>query len=539
MVSAYRTDALRDPTAELRELFAAHASLHDFAPQVTKHFSSVFSSDDAFAEIPSLDVRNPPEAHRDRSLVRFRAMVQDTSPSPGMYLRRNASGSLGGWGLHEDTPEDEGRNVDVSELRECNTVWAVSVPGETDWCLDELSGPCEQSSQRHTPTKSYKYPVPEGSHIGVQVKLYDLDAAEQLKSTDLATFVGILTKEPMDIEAESPPEVPTLHVLFTRPHQRSLLQRPYPIASSSAVREDLINWMASEALGGDVDAAEWVLLASIARVQSRNPPLFPPSITLSQFPSPPVPSLTLESEDQSPVLPIPALSHVLSNILPLTRTLPLSLATLNKVPFSPESKDEDLHSGVLQLPQGSVLLITEGGVREGKLIERGLLNINALQEVLSSQTLTYAFPFSSFSFPTDISCVVLTEGKKSAFFRTDLAVPLQPPTAPLRPADVSRLYKPAADVALPAPEKLAAFRDLVVGAQNGKVNVSEATSEYIQQDFVRDRQKDKAITSDDLIRRMTVAKLYALSMHQTELTIDVWERAKAFDERRKARVAAL
>ena len=141
------------------------------------------------------------------------------------------------------------------------------------------------------------------------------------------------------------------------------------------------------------------------------------------------------AEDDAPLQPLPALSHILSQLLPLSRTLPLSLSKLNKTPFSPESKNEDLHSGALQLPQGSVLLVTEGGVREGKLVERGecsssrtergaylstnvgLMNINALQEVLSSQTLTYVFPFSQFSFPTDISCIIMTEGKKSAFFK--------------------------------------------------------------------------------------------------------------------------
>ena len=30
--------------------------------------------------------------------------------------------------------------------------------------------------------------------------------------------------------------------------------------------------------------------------------------------------------------------------------------------------------------------------------------------------------------------------------------------------------------------------------------------QHIQQDFVRERQEDQSITSDDLIRRMTVAK---------------------------------
>ena len=177
--------------------------------------------------------------------------------------------------------------------------------------------------------------------------------------------------------------------------------------------------------------------------QSRNPPLLQPSITLSQFPSPPIPSVTQqESTATSPPTYNPTLSHILSEILPLTGTLPLSLPYLNKVSFSPESKDEDLHAGVLQLPKGTVLLVTEGGISEGKLQERGtpilayeaasaqqitetifpsgLFNVHTLQELLSSQTLAYRFPFSQFSFPTDISCIILSEGHKSAFFKVDI-----------------------------------------------------------------------------------------------------------------------
>lgn len=43
--------------------------------------------------------------------------------------------------------------------------------------------------------------------------------------------------------------------------------------------------------------------------------------------------------------------------------------------------------------------------------------MHALQEVMNTQTLAYKFPFSQFSFPTDISCIVVSEGSKSAFFR--------------------------------------------------------------------------------------------------------------------------
>ena len=98
-------------------------------------------------------------------------------------------------------------------------------------------------------------------------------------------------------------------------------------------------------------------------------------------------------------------------------TLPASLDLLNSVTFSPESVNEDLHSGYLQLAHGTTMLMTESGVQEGKLVERGVLNVRAIQQVISAQTLAYKFPFSEFPFPTDISFVILAQGLKSALFQ--------------------------------------------------------------------------------------------------------------------------
>ena len=84
-------------------------------------------------------------------------------------------------------------------------------------------------------------------------------------------------------------DVPTLHVLYVQQHPSNLLTRPYPsfvptttpVSDAPSgkgkeraisqmrpeeVRTQLIQWIADEALGGDCDAAEWVLLACIARV---------------------------------------------------------------------------------------------------------------------------------------------------------------------------------------------------------------------------------------------------------------------------------
>lgn len=94
--------------------------------------------------------------------------------------------------------------------------------------------------------------------------------------------------------------------------------------------------------------------------QSRSPPILPPSLTVSNFPALP-----------SNANAVPSVVHVLSHILPTLSMLPLSLAVLNATPFTPESKDENLFSGWLQLPKGSVCVVTEGGVTEGVVSERG------------------------------------------------------------------------------------------------------------------------------------------------------------------------
>lgn len=87
--------------------------------------------------------------------------------------------------------------------------------------------------------------------------------------------------------------------------------------------------------------------------------------------------------------------------------------------------------------------------------------------------------------------------------QTDLSIPL---VSEAITADPSVLYRAAEAITLPPDEDMAAFRDLVIGAQSGKVQVSESVSEYIQKDFVNERQENPAVTSADLIRRMTIAK---------------------------------
>lgn len=154
--------------------------------------------------------------------------------------------------------------------------------------------------------------------------------------------------------------------------------------------------------------------------------------------------------------------------------------------------------------------------------------------MMNSQTLDYTFPFSRFTFETDISTIVLVEGRKSTFFETSLNIPLQ--------STVGRnLYRSKEEVAWPSPGKLAVFRSYIKAckAAIGKVRVSEATSKYIQEDFVRRRQEDKTTTPDDLIHLMRTARLLAASYLQEGVTIEVWEKTKELEAARKSRAVSL
>ena len=137
----------------------------------------------------------------------------------------------------------------------------------------------------------------------------------------------------------------------------------------------------------------------------------------------------------------PALYRVLSHLFPIVTLHPLALHTLNNTPFRPKSEDEGLHSGLLQQPKGAILLLTEGAVTEGGILDEGkvvpvvldskthqmilnigVMSIRSVQQMMNYQTLEYIFPFSRFEFETDVNVIIATAGRQSTFFEVKCAI---------------------------------------------------------------------------------------------------------------------
>ncbi|KAN0075287.1 putative alanine racemase domain containing protein [Tylopilus felleus] len=519
MVAVQAIDEITDPTKVIQRLYDDDGLIHSLPSAVTKHFAHLFlgaNDPHALYQLPPLDASHPPESYTRGTLVRFRGMIQDTSLQNEMYLARLGNDKCGGWGIQPARDDYDSSVLDPDCLGTATILWTVSVPAESPWRATEFSQRDSTSFPAHQSSQPHKFPVPGAPHIGVRVKIYDDANVENLHSTDIVTFVGIASSESLSVEDESSPEVPVLHVICYQVDSPS----PPPTSVDPGVRKDIIDWISNEALGGDNGAAEWLLLQLASKVHTRVIPLLPPSLTISRFPQPPDTELT------------PTLSHVLEELLPQHLCIPLSLDLLNKTPFLPESKEEDLRAGYLQLPSGTTILLTESAIQEGKLLERGVVNVQAIQDVINSQTVEYIFPFSSkFTFHTDLSMIVVSEGRKSALFQTSVNIPLQcsPTTA--------SLYKPKDEIHLPPAEKMAVYRSYIAAckAMCEKVQVTEETSKHIQDDFVRRRQEDKSVTPDELIHLMKVARHLAASRLQDKVTIEIWEQAKELDGRRKGR----
>ncbi|QRV89501.1 hypothetical protein RhiJN_17519 [Ceratobasidium sp. AG-Ba] len=559
MVSSRVHDALYAPNQVVQSLWktSQEASprqdisklIDDFPGAVESHFRAVVNSESSLKEIRSPRTRHALESTPEGTLVRMRLMVQDNSISPEIYLAQQPNGLPGGWAIeHSQSPMVEvdephpssSENVDYAKLRERHVLWAVQVPGESSWpseLLDGDTGSDVEATISHEPFFG-DYKSPNGE-LGLQLKIYG--QAPKLCPTDVATFVGILDREPyVGSQSHDSPLIPTLHVVYWQPNPVTLLQESEFPASNPAVNE-VDEWptmidMIAEALGGDLDAAKLVVLCAVSGGRdAKSPTNSPISVSLTGFPAAPTPSA------------VPTIVAILRELLPLVSHIPLTLDFLNTTSIAPysEPSKEDLSAGRLQLPSGSLVIFDER-VEEGKLIERGIVNqfpcvenVRAIQDVLSRQTLAYRFPYSSFDFKTNISSIVVTEGKREALFaKTDLCIPV-------RPRSDSNLYAP-----LPPSDKLLALRRLMFRIKTGNqtgLKAAPALTEHIQEMFVRDRQaerasggrKDEISAADEYGLRMRLSKTMALALGLSEITCEAFDMVADLDKRRIQRLKEL
>jgi hypothetical protein len=193
----------------------------------------------------------------------------------------------------------------------------------------------------------------------------------------------------------------------------------------------------------------------------------------------------------------------------------LSLDRLHSTTFSPVSSDSaSLDAGLLQLSDGTVLVIDETGMGEGgKLEDRAVKNLRALSETMSEQKLRYEYPYmEGLKMDCALRAIVVSDGKSllpvstlcaaGLTLQADVHLPLPPPAGPSsRPS--------------PTQPQLNAFRSYLAACSSpdhaAKIVIPDDVAELIQEDFVRSRQDPSGNTTVEdaelgLKRKMRVAR---------------------------------
>ena len=199
--------------------------------------------------------------------------------------------------------------------------------------------------------------------------------------------------------------------------------------------------------------------------------------------------------------------------------------------FRKDYESNRLWSGILQLADGTHLIINETSMDEGQLNNQGCLNVMALQKLFRQQEIQYDFGYYSVDYNANLPLLVLSEGK-SMF---DVDIKLKVKTGFIEEETMKESYE---GVRAYLNEKISdKLRIYLTRVKLMDFELGEDMVKKIGQDYVSMRQKNEKVNSSDLHTLLVLSRLLALSHGRTTLTTDDWSRAVEMESERKLRTS--
>ncbi|KAH7537667.1 hypothetical protein FEM48_Zijuj03G0117200 [Ziziphus jujuba var. spinosa] len=366
------------------------------------------------------------------------------------------------------------------------------------------------------------------------VKIYDPPESE-LKLNEVFEFVGVLTLD-SDFQVDKdenddfsngfsedalvhfpPNKVPRLHCFIHRKlsvHdliQSSPMMEPKPHLVKG-IRETLLRHL-TIVLGNDDLAAHFMLLHLLSRVNSRVDTVAVGKLSLN---------LTCFNKESVSVFGT-QLSLAIENLLPITQCIPLTIDYLNTASLAPRKDYETnrLITGVLQLAEGTHLMIDETQLVSGTLNPVGVENARLLKNLMEFQKVEYDFKYYKMDMPVDIQLLILSEGK-SNILPADLVIPFQP-------SSVGSSETVSA-------EALEAWRWYLTTLRSLPHSIDSEMQKVIENDLVEARQADRSLGGQDFSRLLTMGRLICMSLGETCLSLEHWQMVKELERLRRERL---
>ena len=396
------------------------------------------------------------------------------------------------------------------------------------------------------------FPIPKSKGQAVICKVYNAEDGT-FKLNDLVEFIGIVSLDPQlaavgedmdtddisaqfnksEIQAKNPPAslIPRLHVLKYNKLEHSNPSLPKNLATYNACWEELrrsrdeLHSLMTTLLFGDSLAAEYMLAHFMSRIYHRQDGLCLGKYSLNLFN---VPILADYSK---------RLATLLQLLVTKSHYFPLTVEELNKATFVPKKDyaSNRLTSGLLQLSQGTHLILDETKMNNGQLNQEGIKNLTSLGQMIKTQSVDYDFGFHNLAFDSDVPCLVLSEGR--SMLPNDVQVMMKPQTEVSKEAVDALFANVGRNLEL---EMLSRVRNYISLAKNLAFDLTEETQNFVQEDFVRERQNGDLIkTTDDLHSLLVFGRLLSVSRGEKALNPSVWNEAKLMEQQRKSRSSHL
>ncbi|XP_022743028.1 mini-chromosome maintenance complex-binding protein isoform X2 [Durio zibethinus] len=504
------------------------------------------------------------------SLVRYRGMIQDMLGNE-FYVGAYKDGNLWRTNKFMDVSQyPMGTPPDMC-VWERRLLYCVPVPGQSSWtepsCEMEPNRGMDWSSQNREKRRrmddedadpldlredGFPSPSPESrdsktasssssmstfqyvdkDNLPCLVKIYDSPESE-LKLNDVFEFIGVLTvdselaveKDDNDELSNSfyddalvhlpPNKVPRLHCLVHRKlavHdflQSSPIMEPHLV---KGIREALFRHLTT-VLGNDEVAAHFMLLHLLSKVHARVDDVAVGKLSLN---------LMGLSKESATVFGT-RLSQAFKSLLPFTHFIPLTLEYLNTASLAPKKdyQENRLIPGVLQLPEGSHIMVDETQLESGSLSSIGIENTKSLKNLMEFQKVEYDFQYYKMEMAADVQLLIFSEGK-SNIVPADVVVPFQPSSLE--------------SFEIPVAEALEAWRWYLATVRLLPHSIGSEMQKVVEDDLVAARQADRSLGSRDFSRWLTMARLVSSSFGETCLSLEHWQMVKELERLRRERL---
>ncbi|XP_014287080.1 mini-chromosome maintenance complex-binding protein [Halyomorpha halys] len=532
---------------------------------------------DNWEKIPTLDSCDG--ILKDGHIMKFRGMIQDM-PNPVFYYSKyeindkNTGLSVIRNGKYMDTLECNENEVlnlesDSCENGERRLYYMIPIPSLSHWAqnkydvksnVDSMAASSTESNDLKRSSETMDMDVDssdtelskrlctsqpdkattsntnldlKSNSTGCLAVMYDVPESS-LKLNDVIEIVGFVYRNPLPNDGDEfddsykPPSplTPRMHVISFRQIKNCnpLINdnvASLVMAEAESIRSDL-HLVLSQLMFGDVLAADYLLCHLLAQIYHRNDNvdvLGKLSLNISNIPGVNFAEYTFQ---------------ILSNLLPKIRFYPFTIENLNATKLLPKKnyKTGHLEQGILQLSDNTHLIVDETKLDEGKLLETGVKNVNALKNLIKCQKLDYDFTYYNVGFCTDIPVLVLSQ------------------TPSILPHDAQVELIPDKHSSSNIEDNIASINKFLTGPLLDKIRIyltvaanltyklPEEFQSIVQNDFVELRQKDSKFSVDDLHELIVVARLLSLSYGKTSLDQSIWEKSKSMVTGRKSRKAS-